>query len=72
MSSHKSRTDVPDDDQSRHGLLRSYKRYWGRHFWGRGFFSTTSGNVTDELINAYIDGHTDGKRSENETNISLE
>ena len=30
------------------------KRYWGRHFWGRGFFSTTSGNVTDEIINAYI------------------
>ena len=48
------------------------KRYWGRHFWGRGFFSTTSGNVTDEIINAYIDGHTDGRRSENETNISLE
>jgi putative transposase len=30
------------------------KRYWGRHFWGRGFFSTTSGNVTDEMINAYM------------------
>ena len=25
-------------------------RYWGRHFWGRGFFSATSGNVTDEMI----------------------
>src|SRR5690606_26245300 len=30
------------------------KRYWGRHFWGRGFFSSTSGNVTDEVINQYI------------------
>ena len=48
------------------------KRYWGRHFWGRGFFSTTSGNVTDDVINAYIDGHTDAHRSENEGNISLE
>ena len=28
------------------------KRYWGRHFWGREFFSTTRGNVTDEMINA--------------------
>ena len=48
------------------------KRYWGRHFWGRGFFSSTSGNVTDEMINAYIDGHVDGPRSENQNNISLE
>ena len=26
------------------------KRYWGRHFWARGYFCTTSGNVTDELV----------------------
>ncbi|MCP4443482.1 MAG: IS200/IS605 family transposase, partial [Aureispira sp.] len=26
------------------------KPYWGRHFWGRGYFSSTSGNVTDEVI----------------------
>ncbi len=48
------------------------KRYWGRHFWGRGYFSTTSGNVTDEIINAYINNHIDAHRSENEDNISLE
>jgi len=48
------------------------KRYWGRHFWGRGFFSTTSGNVTDEVINAYLDNHVDAHRSTNEENISLE
>lgn len=48
------------------------KRYWGRHFWGRGYFSTTSGNVTDEMINAYINGHTDAHRVDNEENISLE
>ena len=48
------------------------KRYWGRHFWGRGFFSTTSGNVTDEMINAYINRHVDAHQSENETNITLE
>ena len=28
------------------------KKYWGCHFWGRGFFSSTSGNVTDEIIKA--------------------
>ena len=48
------------------------KKYWGRHFWGRGYFSTTSGNITDEMINAYIDGHTDAHRLNNEDNISLE
>jgi Transposase IS200 like len=26
------------------------KRYWGRHFWARGYFSTTSGNITDDVI----------------------
>ena len=33
------------------------KRYWGRHFWGRGYFSTTSGNITDEMILQYIEKH---------------
>ena len=48
------------------------KKYWGRHFWGRGYFSSTSGNVTDEVINAYIDQHIDAHRINHETNISLE
>ena len=48
------------------------KSYWGRHFWGRGFFSVTSGNVTDEVINAYLDGHVDGHRSNYLDSISLE
>jgi len=30
------------------------KRYWRRHFWGRGYFSVTRGNVTDEMIEEYI------------------
>jgi putative transposase len=33
------------------------KRYWGQRFWGRGYFSTTSGNITDEIIMGYLDGH---------------
>lgn len=32
-------------------------RYWGRRFWARGYFSTTSGNVTNELIQNYILSH---------------
>ena len=48
------------------------KQYWGRHFWGRGYFSTTSGNLTDEMINRYIDDHVDAHKSDNYANISLE
>ena len=33
------------------GLAR---QYWGRHFWARGYFAASSGNVTDEVIMEYI------------------
>ncbi len=33
------------------------KRYWGRHFWGRGYFSTTSGAITDDVILQYLENH---------------
>ena len=38
-SSHRVQMEFPE--------LR--KRYWGRHFWARGYFSTTNGNITDDL-----------------------
>jgi len=33
------------------------KRYRGRRFWARGYFSTTSGNVTDDIIMQYLELH---------------
>jgi putative transposase len=48
------------------------KRYWGRHFWARGFFSSTSGNVTDEIINNYINNHLEAHKCNNEDNLSLD
>ena len=33
------------------------KQYWGRHFWARGFFCVTAGNITDEMIKNYLDHH---------------
>jgi putative transposase len=33
------------------------KRYWGRHFWARGYFSTMSGNITDAVILRYLQEH---------------
>lgn len=35
------------------GHLR--KTYWGRHVWARGYFCCSGGNVTDEVIKAYIE-----------------
>ena len=40
-------------------LLHSFeslrRQYWGRHLWARGYFSCSSGNVTDEIIKQYIE-----------------
>ena len=33
------------------------KRYWGRRFWARGYFSTTSGNVTDDITLQSLELH---------------
>ncbi len=34
---------------------RLRKRYWGQHLWARGYWVTTSGNVTDEVWKRYIE-----------------
>ena len=33
------------------------KRYWGRHFWARGYFCVTVGEMTEEMIQDYLDHH---------------
>ena len=33
------------------------KRFWGQRFWARGYFSTTSGNITDQIIINYLEYH---------------
>ena len=48
------------------------KKYWDRHLWGRGYFSSTSGNVTDDMINEYINKHTDAHETNYTSNIRLE
>lgn len=41
------------------------KRYWGCHFWGRGYFSTTNGAITEDVVLQYLQRHI-----ENPTGIS--
>jgi len=31
------------------------KRFWGRHLWARGYMAISSGNITDEMIQRYIE-----------------
>src|SRR3954452_21404964 len=31
------------------------RQFWGRPFWARGYFAVTSGTITDDMINEYID-----------------
>ena len=31
------------------------KQYWGRHLWARGYLAVSSGNITDEMIQQYIE-----------------
>ena len=33
------------------------KRYWGQHFWATGYGAWSSGNITDEMIQAYLEHH---------------
>lgn len=33
------------------------KRYWGQHLWARGYFCASTGSVTEELIEEYIERH---------------
>ena len=46
-SSHKVQREFPQ--------LR--KRYWGQHFWGRGYFSTTNGAITEDVVLQYLEKH---------------
>ena len=33
------------------------KRYWGQHFWARGYFCATVGDMTEEMIKQYLEHH---------------
>ena len=33
------------------------KRYWGRHFWAIGYGGWSTGNITDEMVQEYLEHH---------------
>jgi len=33
------------------------KKYWGRHFWAIGYGVWSTGNITDEMVQKYLEHH---------------
>ena len=33
------------------------KRYWGKHFWAIGYGVWSTGNITDEMVQEYLEHH---------------
>ena len=42
-----------------HHLLQDHRRlrreFWGRHLWARGYFVASTGNVSEEMVQRYIE-----------------
>ena len=47
------------------------KRYWGRHFWAIGYGVWSTGNITDEMVQEYLEHHRDPSNLDND-NIILQ
>ena len=46
-------------------------KYWGRHFWAIGYGCWSTGNITDEMVNEYLEHHRKPNDGEN-TDFILE
>ena len=40
------------------------KRYWGRHFWVRGYLYATVGQMTEDMIKDYLEPHFELKKND--------
>ena len=53
--------------RSSHHLQQEFpelkRRYWGQHFWGVGYGVWSTGNMTDEMIQTYLEHHRDKPNS---------
>jgi len=46
------------------------KRYWGNHFWGVGYGAWSTGNITDKMVDEYLEHHR--KDNNDKSNFILE
>jgi len=47
------------------------KQFWGKHFWARGYMAVSSGNITDEMIQEYIDSQ-DGEPLQDDSRFPID
>lgn len=45
-------------------FLKLNKRYWGRHFCAKGFGCWSTGNITEKMVNEYLEHR---RKSNNDT-----
>ena len=45
------------------------KRYWGQHFWATGYGAWSTGNITDEMVQEYLEHHRKPNDSDRENFI---
>jgi len=38
-------------------FLQLQKQYWGKHFWAIGYGAWSTGNITDDIIEKYLEHH---------------
>ena len=41
------------------------QKYWGRHFWAVGYGAWSTGQITDEMVQEYLEHHRDKPNTEN-------
>lgn len=46
------------------------KTYWGKHFWATGYGAWSTGNITDQMVNEYLEHHR--KLNSDNSNFILE
>jgi putative transposase len=56
-----------------YALLRDFRtirrKFWGRHFWARGYFVASSGQITDEVIAKYFEEQ-DAEREDDDFKVT--
>ena len=48
------------------------KQFWGRHFWARGYCAVSSGNITDEMIQQYIESQEGSSINEDNSRFQID
>lgn len=48
------------------------KRYWSGHFWGIGYGAWSTGNITDEIVQEYLNHHKSNENNNSGDNFLLE